>query len=321
MDLSHKIFNIKTESDFTNTAIEVYHHQIKTIEIYRDYVKQLNWPEPKTIKEIPFLPIEFFKTHQIIKDSSKAEIEFKSSGTGGARSSHFVQDLSIYQNSFDLAYQTLIGKPSEQVILALLPNYIEQGESSLVYMVQSLIEQTNNSLSGFFLQNHDELIRNYNRAVQENKQVIIFGVSYALLDLTEKQPDLKNAFIVETGGMKGKRKELTKIELHEQLIEGLKCQNIFSEYGMTELLSQAYCKSDLIFKTPPWMRTLIRDTNDPFSYVEDGKTGGLNILDLANINSCSFIASQDLGKNISDGFQILGRFDQADVRGCNLLVQ
>lgn len=321
MGLSNKIFNIKNERDFTNTAIEIYHHQVKYIEIYRDYVNQLNWPEPKTIKDIPFLPIDFFKTHQIIDKNSKAEIEFKSSGTGGVRSSHFVQDLSIYQKSFDSAYKALIGLPSEQVILALLPNYIEQGESSLVYMVQSLIEQTNNSLSGFFLKDLDNLLSNYNKAVKENKQVIIFGVSYALLDLADKKPDLSNAVIIETGGMKGKRKELTKLELHSQLIDGLKCQNIFSEYGMTELLSQAYCKSDLIFKSPAWMRILVRDINDPFSYIIDEKTGGLNIIDLANINSCSFIATQDLGRKVDDGFQILGRFDQSDIRGCNLLVQ
>ena len=222
--------------------------------------------------------------------------------------------------TFNLTYDTLIGNPEDQVILALLPSYQEQGASSLVYMVDHLIKRTNHKLSGYFLSNLDDLIQAYNDAIKQGKDVVIFGVSYALLDLAELNPDLSQARVIETGGMKGRRKELTKKELHTILKKGLNTSFISSEYGMTELLSQAYSFANGLFKTGTTMRVLIREVNDPFNYIEDGKTGGINVIDLANVNSCSFIATQDLGKILPEGFELMGRFDNADIRGCNLLV-
>lgn len=209
----------------------------------------------------------------------------------------------------------------DQVVLALLPNYIEQGNSSLVYMVDALIQKSDPELSGFFLNNHQELIERYNKAVLSGKRIVLFGVSYALLDLAERKVDFSQATIIETGGMKGRRKELTKEELHKELISGFGCEYISSEYGMTELLSQAYSNKKGSFSTPSWMQILIRDFNDPLTYREQGKSGGINVIDLANLYSCSFIATQDLGKMHGDQFEVLGRFDNSDVRGCNLMVQ
>ncbi|HIP32885.1 MAG TPA: acyl transferase [Crocinitomicaceae bacterium] len=320
MNSINKIFSIASDEDFEKVALEVYAYQIEHCKVYRDFVHQLNWKTPTSIKEIPFLPIEFFKTHSIISKEKESQQVFKSSGTGGIKSSHLVADLKLYEASFDYHYQNQIGNPKEQVILALLPNYLEQGESSLVYMVNHLIEQTDNSLSGFILGEEDALLDSYQKALKEDKQVVIFGVSYALLDLAEKKVDLSRATIIETGGMKGRRKEMTKNEMHAVLKAGLNCPNISSEYGMTELLSQAYSKENGLFKDSSILKVLIRETNDPFSYCLNGKTGGINVIDLANIYSCSFIATQDLGKRVTGGFEILGRFDNSDVRGCNLLI-
>ena len=321
MELEYKIFSVKTQEDFEQVALEVYYYQTKHCKVYGDFVKQLNWPAPTCIQEIPFLPIEFFKTHTLLSESKKTEITFKSSGSGGTRSTHYVADKSLYTQSFNKHYQEFIGPAKEQVILALLPSYIEQGDSSLVYMVDDLIKQTNNPLSGFILNDKGSIVERYLSALRLKKKVVIFGVSYALLDLAEKGFDFSKALIIETGGMKGRRKELTKTELHRRLRKGLNCDNISSEYGMTELLSQCYSDKNELFSTTNLIKVFIRETNDPFSYTKEGKTGGINIVDLANIYSCSFIATQDLGKEVDNGFQIMGRFDNSDVRGCNLLVQ
>ena len=321
MELEHKIFSVKTQEDFERVALEVFNYQIENCKVYRDFVNQLNWPAPTCIQEIPFLPIEFFKTHTLLSKSKKTELIFKSSGTGGNRSTHFVADKSLYTQSFNKHYQEFIGPAKEQVILALLPSYIEQEDSSLVYMVDDLIKQTNNPLSGFILNDMESIVERYLSALRLNKKVVIFGVSYALLDLAEKGFDFSKALIIETGGMKGRRKELTKTELHRRLRKGLNCDYISSEYGMTELLSQFYSDKDEVFSTTNLIKVFIRETNDPFSYTIGGKTGGINIVDLANIYSCSFIATQDLGKAVENGFQIMGRFDNSDVRGCNLLLQ
>ncbi len=313
--------SICNESQFNELALETFHFQSQEIPVYSQYIKSLNRPEPKHYSEIPFLPISFFKSLQVCRENCIPQIVFKSSGTTGQiRSQHFVEDISIYEKSFELAYRKLIGNPENQVILALLPSYIEQGESSLVYMVDALIRQTNNSLSGFLLNAATEIESRYHEAISSGKEVVLFGVSYALLDLAEKKLDLSKAKIIETGGMKGRRKEMTKEELHETLKAGLNVSYVSSEYGMTELLSQAYSNEAGLFDCPPWMRILIRDVNDPFSYIENGKTGGINVIDLANKNSCSFIATQDLGKIEGEKFRIMGRFDNSDVRGCNLLV-
>ena len=320
MKLEDRIFEINSEAEFSEVALEVFNFQMKNCAVYRDFVTHLNCPKPNKLEEIPFLPIDFFKTHPVYDTSKNPTLEFKSSGTAGDRSSHFIIDPTIYSKSFNLTFRSFIGNPEDMVVLALLPNYIEQGKSSLVYMVDELINQAH-PLSGFCLHDHRELFERYNNAIELNKQVVIFGVSYALLDLCEMKKSFEKAIIIETGGMKGRREELSKDQLHERLTSGLNCAHIYSEYGMTELLSQAYSKEDLVFQSSPWMKVLIRDMNDPLTYCAEGKTGGINVIDLANIYSCSFIATQDLGKIKPGGFELLGRFDQADIRGCNLLVQ
>jgi phenylacetate-coenzyme A ligase PaaK-like adenylate-forming protein len=282
----------------------------------------LNRAEPISLNEIPFLPIEFFKQYSILSDSFEREaIQFKSSGTGGdARSSHFVADIELYKKSFSLAYRQAIGSPENQVILALLPNYLSQGDSSLVFMVNELLSQSDNSLSQFLLGDIPTLKNAYLEAISSGKVPVIIGVSYALLDLAAHGVDLSQAIVIETGGMKGRREELSKAELHAILKEKLNLSTVYSEYGMTELLSQAYSKKDGIFHCPPWMKVVIRDVYDPFQFLENGKRGGVNIIDLANIYSCSFIATQDMGRLVEEGFVLEGRLEMADLRGCNLLI-
>lgn len=320
-EFEQPIFSLKDELDFNQLALEIYAFQKSNVPVYSAYVDLLNHPEPSHFTEIPFLPIEFFKTNKILSTGNESELIFRSSGTGGERSTHIVAKANLYKDSFVKTYSDQIGNPRDQVILALLPNYIEQGESSLVFMVDHLIQLTANSLSGFFLNEYDEIIARYTEALANNKQVVIFGVSYALLDLAELKPDLSKAIIIETGGMKGRRSEMTKDELHNHLRMNLSCNKIASEYGMTELLSQAYSLENGLFQTPSWMKILIREVNDPFHYLNSGKTGGINVIDLANLYSCSFIETQDLGRITDSGFEIMGRFDHADLRGCNLLVQ
>lgn len=323
LNLEDEIFSIRSKTDFERVALKVFRFQSKECQVYREFIDKLGHKVPSCIEEIPFLPISFFKTHSVINDRfSEFQATFLSSGTTGMeRSKHLIADLSIYEKAFTSIYTEKIGNPEDQVILALLPNYIEQGNSSLVYMVKELIKQTNNPLSGFLLDQPEKIISAYQEALLAGKKVVIFGVSYALLDLAEKKTDLSQAMIIETGGMKGRRKELTKEELHTLLKEGLNVSFISSEYGMTELLSQAYSDRNGLFSNPNWMKILCRDTNDPFSYVEEGKTGGINVIDLANLYSCSFIATQDLGKIENGHFRIMGRFDNSDLRGCNLMVE
>lgn len=320
--LENQIFSIKNNLDFEQTAFDVFNFQRENCSVYKEYLKILNRPFPKTIDEIPFLPISFFKSHTVISDNLPILFDFFSSGTTGMiRSKHSVQKAEMYERSFNAIYNEYIGNPADQVILALLPNYIEQGNSSLVYMVDHLIKETQSPFSGFYLNEYDQLVSNYKLAISEGKKVVVFGVSYALLDLADAKIDLSKAQIIETGGMKGRRKEMSKVELHDYLKKGLGCDFISSEYGMTELFSQSYSNKDGVFSIPTWMDIKIRQTNDPFQYVKEGKTGGINVIDLANLYSCSFIATQDLGKRIGDQFQLMGRFDNADLRGCNLLVE
>jgi hypothetical protein len=318
--LENKIFSVSS-SNFEEIALDVFHFQYKNNPTYKNFVNLLGKPQPTTLLEIPFLPISFFKTHEIRTFQHQVENVFKSSGTGGSRSIHYVESIHMYQQSFETTYRSQLGNPENQVIIALLPNYVEQGESSLVYMVNDLIQKSNNHLSGFYLNEPSKIIDTYKKALQLNKQVIIFGVSYALLDLALLKPDLSEAIIIETGGMKGRRKELTKEELHKELKKGFNVDYISSEYGMSELLSQAYSDVNGIFSCPPWMKILIRDVNDALSYEDEGKTGGINVIDLANLYSCSFIATQDLGKSFGNKFQLVGRFDNSDIRGCNLLIE
>ena len=315
------IFSIKDEVEFEKKALEVFHFQRDNCLVYKEYVRILNKPEPTCIEEIPFLPISFFRTRKIITHDKKTEIVFKSSGTTDSeRSQHFLADIELYKTSFLKSYEQFIGKPEEQVILALLPNYVEQGDSSLVFMVEDLMKKTATDLSGFVLNSIKEVQKRYRAAIKANKKCVIIGVSYALLDLAETGSDFSQACVIETGGMKGRRRELIKEELHAILKQGLNLNFVMSEYGMTELLSQAYSQKEGLFQTPKWMKILIRDVYDPLTFEEEGKLGGVNIIDLANLYSCSFIATDDLGRKYADYFTISGRMDNSILRGCNLLV-
>lgn len=319
------IFSIKNESDFESVALLVFKYQAKFNPVYKKYLNILkkDVSKIKSTIDIPFLPIDFFKTHRIITETNNPEKTFLSSGTTGmVRSNHFITDLSVYEKSFIKSFELFYGPITDFCILALLPTYLENESSSLVYMADHLIHLSKHPQSGFYLNNIDELAQKLQLLEKENTKVLLIGVSYALIDLAEKFPlKLKNTIVMETGGMKGKRKELTRLELHNLLSQKLGVKSIHSEYGMTELLSQAYSKGDGKFFCPPWMKVFIRDTYDPFSFLEYGKSGGINIIDLANINSCSFIETKDLGKiNLNGSFEVLGRFDYSDIRGCNLLI-
>ena len=319
------IFNINSQSQFEEIALKIFRHQFENNKVYRSFCDLLykHPSEVKTIKEIPFLPIQFFKSHRVISSIKGIQETFTSSGTTGKISSkHFVTDIDLYEQSFRKGFQHFYGNIEDYVVLALLPSYLERDGSSLIYMVNDMIANSKQPESGFYLNNLDALKNTLIDLVSRNKKTLLIGVSFALLDFVETyRLELKNTIIMETGGMKGKRKELIRAELHETLKQGFGVNTIHSEYGMTELLSQAYSRSNSLFKTPPWMQVLTRDTEDALTIQAYGKTGGINIIDLANINSCAFIATQDLGKVYKDGsFEVLGRFDNSDIRGCNLMV-
>ena len=318
-----KILAVKSDSEFESLAFQIFENQLNNCRVYRDYASLIGRNNPRSIEEIPFLPIQFFKSNEVLsKPKTGVETLFLSSGTGSSgRSKHLVSDISIYEKSYRRAYELKFGDPKNQVILALLPNYIEQGNSSLVYMLNDLIKLTENDLSGFLLNDFEQIDIRYNSALIEGKEVVVFGVSFALLDLAEQNLNLGKARIIETGGMKGRREELSKMELHQRIKNGLGVKNVYSEYGMTELLSQAYSNNIGVFKTPPWMKVLFSDVYDPLSIVLGTSTGILNVIDLANINSCSFIQTQDLGRNMDYGFVLEGRLDLSDIRGCNLMVE
>lgn len=307
--------------NFEENALKLFNFQAKNLAVYKQYLNTLNCniEAVKSIAEIPFLPISFFKSHRVIIENQKPKITFLSSGTSNtSRSKHLVSDLSIYEKSFELGFKHFYGNINDYVIQALLPSYLENGDSSLIYMVKHFIENSNQDLSGFVTET--ELKQNITKL--KDKKVLLIGVSYALLDLAEKgNLDLNNYIIMETGGMKGRRKEWTRSELHEVYTKAFNVSTIHSEYGMTELLSQGYSNGKGIFKTPPWLKILVRPFNEPFSNLDYGQSGVLKIIDLANINSCAFIETADLGKTYTDGsFEILGRIDFEDIRGCNLLM-
>ena len=318
------IFTISSEEEFEAIALAVFQFQYKNVKVYKDFCDLLKI-DPTSIQklqDIPFLPIQFFKSHKVIVNGSHYDKIFTSSGTTGiVTSKHYVTDLSLYKKSFKTAFKKYFGDLEQLTILALLPSYLEQEGSSLVFMADELIKKSNNPNSGFYLNNTNELVEKIHFLESTHQKTLLLGVSYALLDLIETESfHLKNTIIMETGGMKGRRREMIKEELHNKLMEGFGVSKIYSEYGMTELLSQAYSTGNGIFNCPPWMKVITRDTEDAQSKVQ-GQTGGINVIDLANINSCSFIATQDLGKVYPDGsFEILGRFDDSDIRGCNLMV-
>jgi phenylacetate-coenzyme A ligase PaaK-like adenylate-forming protein len=324
---SHQLFTIKTDDEFNALALQIFHFQYQNNEIYNRYVSALpiNARDITHYTQIPCLPISFFKSQEVVCQTIHQDtVCFTSSGTTGQiTSKHYVNDVSIYEFSFNKGFELFYGKPSDYCILALLPNYLEREGSSLVYMFDHLINQSKQPDSGFYLNNINELVAKIEELKQRNQKTLLLGVTYALLDLADLNTELSDDVIVmETGGMKGKRPEMLKEELHTILKEKFKVNAIHSEYGMTELLSQAYSKKDGLFACPPWMRVLVRDVNDPFSYSFNKKTGGINVIDLANINSCSFIETKDLGKiHDNNQFEIIGRFDNSDIRGCNLMIQ
>ncbi|MBL4675611.1 MAG: acyl transferase [Mucilaginibacter sp.] len=320
-----QVFSVNNEERFSKVALQVFRFQAQHNAVYSQFVKGLGIDVVgiNTVKQIPFLPVEFFKAHNVVSADAEPQITFTSSGTTGMiTSSHHVSDVSWYEESFRRAFELFYGDIKQYTVLALLPAYLEREGSSLIYMAQDLITQSGNADSGFYLYNHDDLYRTLLKQQSAEKPTLLIGVTFALLDFVDNyQINFPELIVMETGGMKGRRKEMIREELHAMLCKGFGVKRIHSEYGMTELLSQAYSKGEGIFNFPPWMRIITRDTNDPLSLVGVGKTGGVNIIDLANINSCSFIATQDLGKIYPDGsFEILGRFDNSDIRGCNLLV-
>lgn len=338
------IFNIQTESEFQAACLETFRYQYENVEIYRKFVDflKINPDSVLEIEKIPFLPIEMFKKHSVLDKNSNAENFFQSSGTTQmtVRSKHYIADFGLYEESIYKSFETFIGKPEDYIFLGLLPNYSENPHSSLIYMVDYLMKKSAHPENGYFLYNHQELFDLLQTL--KDKKVILFGVSFALLDFldfchSEHSEEFlnfgKNSVIIETGGMKGRKEEMTKDELLKILQNGFGTEKIYSEYSMTELLSQAYSLGENSYQSPNWMRILIRNTEDPFSYVPAGRTGAINIIDLANLHSCSFIATQDLGRFdsaqrpaqcpsglLSSSFQVLGRIDHSDIRGCSLLV-
>jgi phenylacetate-coenzyme A ligase PaaK-like adenylate-forming protein len=323
--MHNRIFNIQDTHEFTEVALIVFKHQFKNNKVYRSFCDLL-YIHPSnitTIEEIPFLPIQFFKSRKVLSSLDEVQEVFTSSGTtGSATSKHLVTDINLYKESYLRGFSHFYGNIEEYTVLALLPNYLEREGSSLVFMVDDLIRKSKNFESGFYLDNIQELAKKLIELDKNGQKTLLIGVSFALLDLIEMQQfNLNNTIIMETGGMKGRRKELVREELHATLQNGFGVSKIHSEYGMTELLSQGYSKGNGVFASPPWMKIRTRDTEDALTINAPGKNGGINVIDLANYNSCSFIATQDLGKvHENDTFEIIGRFDNSDIRGCNLLV-
>jgi phenylacetate-coenzyme A ligase PaaK-like adenylate-forming protein len=322
-----KIFTVKNNSDFHNAALQVFDYQFNNNAVYQGFTRQLkiNTEKIDNLTDFPFLPVEFFRNHKVVSGFNQSGKIFESSGTTGSLTSrHFVSDLSLYSESFTGTFRLFYGDPEDYMIAALLPSYTERENSSLVYMADVLIKMSRNELSGFYRENQEELIQNIISARDKRSKVLLLGVSFALLDLAEKNElDLSGVIIMETGGMKGRRKEMTRSELHTVLKKRFNVPEIHSEYGMTELLSQAYSKGEGVFYCPPWLKIVLRDPQDPLTlFTDPGRTGGINIIDLANLYSCSFISTGDLGRLHEDGgFEVLGRFDNSDIRGCNLLAE
>ena len=320
------IFHIKDQETFVRLALEVFAYQYHHNKVYRMFCDALK-RDPKSVKclsKIPFLPVSFFQSHKVVSFDGDGQITFTSSGTtGSVPAKHYVSNLGLYEMSFKKGFEHFYGAPHQYAIVALLPGYLERSGSSLIYMMNHLIKESGQPESGFYLNNLQKLAETLEYLHASSKKILLVGVSFALLDLAERFPvKIPNAIIMETGGMKGRRRELVREELHDTLKAAFGVETIHSEYGMTELLSQAYSKGQGIFEVPSWMKVIISDVNDPLSLSGYGKTGGINIIDLANLHSCSFIATQDLGRVFPDNtFEVLGRFDYSAVRGCNLMVE
>jgi phenylacetate-coenzyme A ligase PaaK-like adenylate-forming protein len=320
-----EIFNADSDT-FDGIALRIFQMQYEGNAVYRAFCNGIKRTPANVndVSQIPFLPVELFKTHRIICGDAQPQISFTSSGTTGTVTSrHEVSDLNIYNTSLTEGFRFAYGNPEDWTFLFLLPGYMDREGSSLVYMAEKLRGMSRSNSSGFYLRNHEELFQQLNTLKNSGQKVMLLGVTYALLDLAESFPiNFSELIVMETGGMKGKRKEMTRDELHSVLMPAFGVAEIHSEYGMTELLSQAYSKGKGIYQCPPWMQIRIRETYDPFASAPTGKTGGINIIDLANVNSCSFISTSDLGKVHANGtFEVLGRFDNSDLRGCNLMVE
>ena len=324
--LEKQVFEIQNEKDFENAALAVFQFQAQHNLVYKQYFEllKINMDEIKSSHQIPFLPIGFYKQHQIVSGSFNPAVVFTSSGTTGMmNSSHYVKDEKLYIESFLKSFRTFYGSEKDYTFICLLPSYINRQGSSLIYMMDYLVKASGKKESGFYPKITEEFITLVKR-LQNDKthKVFLLGVTFALLALAEEFPcDLSNFIIMETGGMKGQRKEITRVELYDILKQNLNSSTIHSEYGMTELLAQAYSKDNGQFQCPKHMKVLIRDLNDPFTLIAPNKTGVINVIDLANIYSCSFIATQDAGKLVNQNtFEVLGRVDNSDIRGCNLLM-
>jgi hypothetical protein len=327
LEFRQRIFSLTNTEEFNELALEVFRYQAVNNITYKEYITALGIM-PASVKspgKIPFLPVSFFKSHTVLTGKDTPETVFESSGSSGmATNRHYVTDLSIYEVSFINGFKHFYGEPSRYFFAALLPSYAERKNSSLIYMMNNFIQNSKFSDSGFFNNDPLKLIKTLEKIKTDGRIGILLGVSFALLDLAEKYaPDLSGIIIIETGGMKGRRKEITRMELHSVLKSGFNVETIHSEYGMTELLSQAWSKGEGLFYCPQWMKIVIRDPQDPLTVFDNpGRSGGINIIDLANINSCSFLSVNDLGKLHEDGgFEVLGRFDSSDIRGCNLMVE
>lgn len=319
-----EIFRDMSLPEFNALSLKIFQYQVHANPVYHHFCSLLRIDPARVhhFSQIPFLPVSFFKTHEVLSGNLPVQTTFTSSATSGMETSkHPVSDLQVYRQSFTRGFIREYGNPESYCLLALLPAYLERQGSSLIFMVQELMEASGHPMNGFFLYNHAELAARLRELKQKNQKTILIGVSFALLDFAEAFPlDFPGLILIETGGMKGRKKEIIREELHQSLKTAFHIPAIHSEYGMTELLSQAWSKGDGLFRCPPWMKIVIRDVNDPLSVLEDGRSGGINIIDLANVNSCAFISTSDLGKINTDGsFEVLGRYDQSEIRGCNLM--
>ena len=317
------VFNVNNQN-FDAAAISLFKYQAANNIVYGNYINNLgiDIQSVKQPDQIPFLPIRFFKSQEIITGNFEAQATFLSSGTTAElRSKHMIEDLSYYKEVSRMIFTRFFGTLQNALVIGLLPSYLERNDSSLVFMVDHFIKTSQNEDSGFYLYDYDELIDKLKKIQNQDRQVFLFGVTFALLELAKYAlPKLKDLHIIETGGMKGRGKELIRDELHTRLKNAFGVENIYSEYGMTELLSQAYLTSEHGFQSPPWMSIMIRDLHDPRDFVADGVTGGINVIDLANAHSCAFIETEDIGIKQNQSFQVMGRMDNSDVRGCNLMV-
>ena len=327
MNLDHleNFWEIDSRSSFDVLALKTFKFQYEKNAVYRSFCDLINCNpiDVRHVEQIPYLPISFFKSKKVCSfEDDDAQFFSSSTTSGSSPSKHYYRNLNDYQMSFRKSFEHFYGAIEEYVVLALLPSYLEREGSSLIYMAEDMIRNSHHKESGFYLNQWEALRDQLNRLEQKGQKTLLIGVSFALLDFVERFSfDLKNTWVMETGGMKGRRRELTREALHQKLTKGFGCSKIHSEYGMTELMSQAYSKGDSVFESPPWMRVIARENQDPFHQLPWGQSGGLNIIDLANRDSCSFIATDDLGKVHSDTqFEVLGRFDASEIRGCNLMV-